>query len=150
MVKIVMVESVMGQTIIGRQENNRMEMEMHSMWLPGSHQGGQTQLCSQYDGIAWLAAYRGVSGMCEQGILFFELFNPVVSATERMHALSGLRHRILPLDLLQHRPQEAAFVTSLLHPDPRARPTAAQLMQSNTLSALQRSICSAAVPPPPL
>lgn len=76
-----------------------------------------------------------------QGVLFFELFNPVMSASERMHALSGLRHRILPIEVLQGRPQEAAFVLSLLHPDPSARPTAAQLMRPECLTSLQRSIC---------
>lgn len=78
-------------------------------------------------------------------MLFFELFNPVESAKERMHALSGLRHRILPMDLLQGRPQEAAFVLSLLHPDPAARPTAARLSQPGCLSALQESICRPSV-----
>lgn len=85
-----------------------------------------------------------------QGILFFELFNPVMSATERMQALSGLRHRILPLNLLKNRPQEAAFMTSLLHPDPGARPSAQKLMQPRTLEALQRSICRSVVSVSPL
>lgn len=82
-----------------------------------------------------------------QGVLFFELFYPVMSASERLHTLSGLRHRILPMSLLQGRPQEAAFVISLLHPDPSARPTAAQLMRHECLSALQCSICRDPVRP---
>ena len=76
-----------------------------------------------------------------QGVLFFELFNPLLSPQERMHTLSGLRHRILPMNLLQGRPQEAAFVLSLLHPDPSARPIAAKIMRPECLSALQKSIC---------
>lgn len=51
-----------------------------------------------------------------------------------------LRHRILPMSVLQHRPQEAAFVVSLLHPDPRARPSVDQILASNMLAILQRSL----------
>ena len=56
------------------------------------------------------------------GVLFFELFNPVVEPGARARALGDLRHRILPLPMLQGRQQEAAFLLALLHPDPTARP----------------------------
>ena len=35
------------------------------------------------------------------GMLFFELFNPVHDAVDRKRTLQALRHRILPLQLLQ-------------------------------------------------
>ena len=38
------------------------------------------------------------------GVLFFELFNPC-GEHERPRILAGLRHRILPLAVLQGRPQ---------------------------------------------
>ncbi|KAK9824007.1 hypothetical protein WJX72_006926 [[Myrmecia] bisecta] len=56
------------------------------------------------------------------GVLFFELFHPLTDEAERARVLGDLRHRILPMSVLQGHPQEAAFVVSLLHPDPRARP----------------------------
>ena len=78
------------------------------------------------------------------GVLFFELFNPVLGAEARARALGGLRHRILPAPLLAGRPLEAEFVQALLHPDPAARPSVAAIARS--LAALHRSICA---PPPP-
>ena len=42
------------------------------------------------------------------GVLFFELFNPC-GDRERLRILAGLRHRILPLAVLQGRPQVPCF-----------------------------------------
>ena len=42
------------------------------------------------------------------GVLFFELFNPSADQ-ERLRILAGLRHRILPLAVLQGRPQVPCF-----------------------------------------
>ena len=55
------------------------------------------------------AAATPRSDVYSLGVLFFELFNPVPDAVARRRALRNLRHRILPLALLQVR---------------RARPTA--------------------------
>ena len=138
------------------------------------------------------------------GMLFFELFNPILDAVDRRRALEALRHRILPshvlrvslsrhlppysegpsplrmsvcmvmclkcheatlspdedaihpckgkscvssLDIcmgfcLQTRPQEAAFVLSLLHPDPASRPTVDSIVHSQLLLALHKSVRS--------
>lgn len=43
---------------------------------------------------------------------------------------------------LQTRPQEAAFVLSLLHPDPSSRPTVDSIVHSQLLLALHKSIRS--------
>ena len=43
---------------------------------------------------------------------------------------------------MQTRPQEAAFVLSLLHPDPASRPTVDSIVQSQLLLALHKSIRS--------
>ncbi|CAL8465090.1 g4625 [Coccomyxa elongata] len=74
------------------------------------------------------------------GVLFFELFNPVSDDVERSRALQALRHRILPPHVLQTRPQEAAFVLSLLHPDPECRPSVDAIVRSELLLALHKSI----------
>ena len=161
-------------------------------------------------------------------MLFFELFNPIPDDVDRRRALRGLRHRILPLELLQARnrrsighppvtacpaagfakraatsneliysvlldgssetglaqvlmcvklgkqtwlmshvkyghhgadgilfpcaqtrPQEAAFVLSLLSPDPGGRPSVDAIVRSELLLALHRSIRTRKQPPPP-
>lgn len=43
---------------------------------------------------------------------------------------------------MQTRPQEAAFVLSLLHPDPASRPSVDSIVQSQLLLALHNSIRS--------
>ena len=43
---------------------------------------------------------------------------------------------------LQTRPQEAAFVLSLLHPDPASRPTVDSIVHSQLLLALHKSVRS--------
>ncbi|CAL5229502.1 g12838 [Coccomyxa viridis] len=76
------------------------------------------------------------------GMLFFELFNPSTDSVDRKRALEALRHRILPSHVLRTRPQEAAFVFSLLHPDPANRPTVDSIVHSQLLLALHKSIRS--------
>ncbi|CAK0787313.1 hypothetical protein CVIRNUC_010531 [Coccomyxa viridis] len=76
------------------------------------------------------------------GMLFFELFNPILDAIDRRRALEALRHRILPSHVLRTRPQEAAFVLSLLHPDPASRPTVDSIVHSQLLLALHKSVRS--------
>ena len=47
------------------------------------------------------AAATPKSDVYSAGLLFFELFNPIPDPVQRRRALRGLRHRILPLELLQ-------------------------------------------------
>ena len=54
------------------------------------------------------AAATPRSDVYSLGVLFFELFNPVADAVDRRRALRNLRHRILPLSLLQVRALEGA------------------------------------------
>ena len=49
------------------------------------------------------------------GVLFFELFNPVMDPSERARVLGELRHRILPHRLLQENPQASGMVASSLN-----------------------------------
>ena len=60
--------------------------------------------------------------------------------------LNELRHRILPVDLLHHRPQEAAFLLSLLHPIPWKRPSVKEILCSEVLVLLHRKLCGKALP----
>ena len=55
--------------------------------------------------------------------------------------LNELRHRILPVDLLHQRPQEAAFLLSLLHPIPWKRPSVKEIVCSEVLVLLHRKLC---------
>lgn len=64
--------------------------------------------------------------------------------------LNELRHRILPVDLLHQRPQEAAFLLSLLHPIPWKRPSVKEILCSEVLVLLHRKLCGKAVPQPGL
>ncbi len=57
---------------------------------------------------------------------------------------------MLPPMCMQTRPQEAAFVLSLLNPDPEGRPSVDAIVRSELLLALHRSMRQRKpVPPPP-
>ena len=61
-----------------------------------------------------------------------------------MAGSSQVRSSIVPVSkssvCVPTRPQEAAFVFSLLHPDPSYRPTVDSIVQSQLLLALHKSI----------
>ena len=79
------------------------------------------------------------------GVLLLELTAPPpADAASRAAILAALRHRILPPDLLASRPREAAFVTALVHPDPSARPSLADVLTSGWLPALRDGARAAA------
>ncbi len=54
-----------------------------------------------------------------------------------MHVMND---ELIPRLCLQTRPQEAAFVLSLLHPDPDCRPSVDAIVRSELLLALHKSI----------
>ena len=58
------------------------------------------------------AAATPKSDVYSAGLLFFELFNPIADPVQRRRALRGLRHRILPLELLQVRKEAGVPGTS--------------------------------------
>jgi hypothetical protein len=120
--------------------------------------GGQQQARAGSAGGA--AALSAQADMFSLGVLFFDLFyapsppagagmaaatpgatgTPLQQAAAwqqraRLSALQDLRQRILPPAFLRQRPQEAAFVLTLLHPDPALRPTLLELLNGDLLKA---------------
>ncbi|XP_020239506.1 protein SPA1-RELATED 3 isoform X2 [Cajanus cajan] len=81
------------------------------------------------------------------GVLLFELFCPLGSREEKNRTMSSLTHRVLPPQLLLKWPKEASFCLWLLHPEPKSRPTLAELLQSEFLNEPRDDIeeCEAAV-----
>lgn len=73
------------------------------------------------------------------GLLFFDLFHCCADAAARRAALQQLRGRALPPAFSRHQPKEAAFLLALLHPDPAARPSLAELLASDMF----REACAA-------
>ncbi|KQK04781.1 protein SUPPRESSOR OF PHYA-105 1 [Brachypodium distachyon] len=68
------------------------------------------------------------SNIYSLGVILFELF--CCCETWELHcaAMSDLRHRILPPNFLSESPREAGFCLWLLHPDPRSRPKARDIL----------------------
>jgi WD40 repeat protein len=69
------------------------------------------------------------------GVLFFDLFWAPAEGG-RVRALQDLRQRVLPSAFLRQRPQEAAFVLALLHPDPSVRPSVEELIGGELLGGV--------------
>ena len=57
-----------------------------------------------------------------------------------MPDMLAMNDELIPRLCLQTRPQEAAFVLSLLHPDPDCRPSVDAIVRSELLLALHKSI----------
>ncbi|XP_052178009.1 protein SPA1-RELATED 4 isoform X2 [Diospyros lotus] len=74
------------------------------------------------------------------GVLLFELFCTFSSGEEKSSAMSSLRHRVLPPQLLLKWPKEASFCLWLLHPDPSSRPKMSDLLQSEFLNEPRENI----------
>ncbi|KAJ6823999.1 putative protein SPA1-RELATED 4 [Iris pallida] len=68
------------------------------------------------------------------GVLLFEIFCTFESPEEKVRSMSSLRHRVLPPVLLLQWPKEASFCLWLLHPQPEARPTMSEVLQSEFLN----------------
>ena len=52
------------------------------------------------------------------------------------------------MEFLHQRPQEAAFLLSLLHPIPWKRPSVKEILCSEVLVLLHRKLCGKALPQP--
>lgn len=75
------------------------------------------------------------SNIFSLGLLFFEL-HYCASAENRAPLLRGVKQRIFPIPFLKAYPHEVAFLMTLLHPDPTARPTLPELLTGATCGPL--------------
>ncbi len=79
-------------------------------------------------------SYNRKVDMYALGIMLFEMVYPITTAMERHRVLAALRESItFPVDFETQHPTEAAVVRMLLDHDPKGRPTARQLLDSDML-----------------
>ncbi|XP_049415404.1 protein SPA1-RELATED 2 isoform X1 [Solanum stenotomum] len=71
------------------------------------------------------------------GVLLFELLASFDSESSHAAAMLDLRHRILPSCFLSEHPKEAGFCLWLLHPEPSARPTTREILQSGVIAEIK-------------
>ncbi|XP_075101339.1 protein SPA1-RELATED 2 [Nicotiana tabacum] len=71
------------------------------------------------------------------GVLLFELLSSFDCERSHAAALLDLRHRILPSCFLSEHPKEAGFCLWLLHPEPSARPTTREILQSEVIGGIK-------------
>ncbi|CAN4127250.1 unnamed protein product [Withania somnifera] len=71
------------------------------------------------------------------GVLLFELLSSFDCESSHAAAMLDLRHRILPSSFLSENPKEAGFCLWLLHPEPSARPTAREILQSGVVAEVK-------------
>ncbi|XP_020100923.1 protein SPA1-RELATED 4-like isoform X2 [Ananas comosus] len=68
------------------------------------------------------------------GVLLFELFSVFGSAEEKIKAMSSLRQRVLPREVLLKLPKVSSFCLLLLHPHPNSRPKISEVLLSDFLN----------------
>ncbi|CAL2241955.1 unnamed protein product [Prunus armeniaca] len=73
------------------------------------------------------------------GVLLFELLCRCESWEVHCAVMLDLHHRILPPKFLSQNPLEAGFCFWLLHPEPLARPTTREILQSKLIGGYQES-----------
>ncbi|XP_055821651.1 protein SPA1-RELATED 2 [Solanum dulcamara] len=71
------------------------------------------------------------------GVLLFELLGSFDCERSHASAMLDLRHRILPSCFLSENPKEAGFCLWLLHPEPSARPTTREILQSEVIAEIK-------------
>ncbi|TMW94522.1 hypothetical protein EJD97_010162 [Solanum chilense] len=71
------------------------------------------------------------------GVLLFELLASFDCESSHVAAMLDLRHRILPSCFLSEHPKEAGFCLWLLHPEPSARPTTREILQSGVIAEIK-------------
>ncbi|WMV43992.1 hypothetical protein MTR67_037377 [Solanum verrucosum] len=71
------------------------------------------------------------------GVLLFELLASFDCESSHAAAMLDLRHRILPSCFLSEHPKEAGFCLWLLHPEPSARPTTREILQSGVIAEIK-------------
>lgn len=79
------------------------------------------------------------SNVYSLGVLLFELLGSFESSREHMAAMVNLRQRILPPSFLSENPKEAGFCLWLLHPEPNARPTTRDILQSKLINGIEQT-----------
>ncbi|KHN23997.1 Protein SPA1-RELATED 3 [Glycine soja] len=141
-------------SLIDDTEENKMKNRRKDEEVAVKKQSFSTKQVLQME-ASWYTSpeeFAGASPSCASdvyrlGVLLFELFCPLISREEKSRTMSGLRHRVLPPQLLLKWPKEASFCLWLLHPEPNSRPTIGQLLQSEFLNEPRDDIenCEAAV-----
>ncbi|XP_060206893.1 protein SPA1-RELATED 2 isoform X2 [Lycium barbarum] len=71
------------------------------------------------------------------GVLLFELLSSFDCERSHAAAMLDLRHRILPSCFLSEHPKEAGFCLWLLHPEPSARPSTREILQSEVIAGIK-------------
>ncbi|CAN4077609.1 unnamed protein product [Withania somnifera] len=71
------------------------------------------------------------------GVLLFELLSSFDCERSHAAAMLDLRYRILPSCFLSEHPKEAGFCLWLLHPEPSARPTTREILQSGVIAEVK-------------
>lgn len=78
--------------------------------------------------------YTTKSDIYSLGIIFFELFHPFATDSERINVLMNLRNKgVFPEEFLRRWPKEAAFILWMTNEDPDKRPTAQQVLEFELL-----------------
>lgn len=69
------------------------------------------------------------------GIILFELFHPIKTRMERITIFEDLKRGFIPPELLRNWPKEATFIWSCISPNPKNRPSAQQILESEIFEA---------------
>lgn len=80
------------------------------------------------------------------GVLLFELLCCFATSDKHSAAMWDLRNRILPAKFLSQNPKEAGFCFWLLHPEPSARPTTREILQSEIICSPEEVHSGHAIP----
>ncbi|KAK2966484.1 hypothetical protein RJ640_019013, partial [Escallonia rubra] len=77
------------------------------------------------------------SNIYSLGVLLFELLASFDSRRAHAVAMLDLHHRIFPPKFLSENSKEAGFCLRLLHPEPSARPSTREVLQSEIIGGVQ-------------
>lgn len=69
------------------------------------------------------------------GLIFFALFYPTQTLSERHEILNNCREQRLPKEFLIEYPELSALITQMVNIDPSVRPTAEELLKTNVFGA---------------
>lgn len=109
---------------------------------PSRTAGVGTELYSSPEQARGDLDYGERSDIYSLGIICFELFHPMATQMERIRCLTDLRQsKKMPEELVRKWPKEAALIWSCLSVDPLHRPSAADILDSGVLDAIDESHC---------